>query len=67
MNPKESVIRQSIVQDPSQAASWHRLGVLKEELGDPRSAAYCYFLACDAGRHPASLERLQKLGYLDIR
>ena len=66
-NLDEPALRRAIVQDLRQSAPWYHLGCLKERQGDPRSAAHCYYLACELGRYKPALERLQSLGYFDIR
>jgi hypothetical protein len=61
------LFRQAAVADLRRPEPWYGMGLLQERLGDHRSAAYCYYLACDMQTgFPPAKQALQKLGYLDV-
>jgi hypothetical protein len=62
-----ALFRKAAVADLRRPEPWFGIGVLQERLGDPKSAGYCYYLACDrqTGFQPAK-KALQRLGYLHV-
>lgn len=51
----------------AQPRAWLERGLQREAQGDPKSAAYCYYLAGEFGRCQPALDRLAALGYLSLR
>jgi tetratricopeptide (TPR) repeat protein len=60
----QGLLRRAAAADLRRPESWYWIGCIKEEVGDLRSAVYCYYLANDIRRYGPALDALRRLGYL---
>ena len=60
----QGLLQRAAVADLRHPEPWYWMGCLYEEQQDPKSAAYCYYLANDMLHFEPALDALQRLGYL---
>ena len=60
----KGLLQRAAVADLRHPEPWYWLGCLHEEQQDPKSAAYCYYLAHDMKYFEPALDALHRLGYL---
>jgi Flp pilus assembly protein TadD len=63
-----ALLRKAAVADLRRPEPWYCMGLIQERQDDRKSAAYCFYMACDlnVGFQPAK-QALGRLGYLNLR